>query len=382
MNIAFVISTKIWSGVKTWMLEFGGELARQGDRVHYFASDPRFLQELEGQGASVHALKFGADYNPRTVLYFWRKFGALEIDIACMNIQKELRTAGIAARLRRIPVIHRVGLPGDITAKWDQRLTRRWIVTRMLVPSEVMREEILQVHPFVTPGQVACIHNGKRIVGPPKTEKGDPVRFAISSRLDPDKRHEDLLAALKRLLDEGIANFRLDIYGEGSRREEIERTIRQTGLESRVRLAGFSRDLPALLPGYDFAVLVSGREGLPNTVLEYLAAGLPVVASDTGGTREAVEDGTNGFLFSPGDVGRLTELLKTCIALPAPRYAELSANAQRRIAERFERSTQARRLHDFFQAAVGGPAVNATEAPNPDRRPAGTDRHEERKEPA
>src|SRR3990170_1126059 len=121
MRVAFVNSTRIWSGVKTWMLEFGTELRGLGDEVHYFAGDARFVEELRRRGHHAERLRFGFDYHPATIARFWRAFRRLGMEIACLNIHKELRTAGIAARLLGIPVVHRVGLPGDITGKWDQR---------------------------------------------------------------------------------------------------------------------------------------------------------------------------------------------------------------------------------------------------------------------
>ena len=103
MKIAFVNATTIWSGVKTWMLEFGSELRSLGDQVFYIVSDPRFETELRRRGHDVVLLRFGADYSPVTIGRCRRLFRAHGTQVTCMNIQKELRTAGIAARLLGLP---------------------------------------------------------------------------------------------------------------------------------------------------------------------------------------------------------------------------------------------------------------------------------------
>jgi glycosyltransferase involved in cell wall biosynthesis len=347
MRVAFVNSTRIWSGVKTWMLEFGTELRSLGDEVSFFASDPRFCQELERLGHAAYPVRFGFDYNPATIGRFWRAFRRLRIEVACMNLQKELRSAGIAACLLGIPVIHRVGLPGDLSAKWDQRLAQRLIVDRILVTSRIMREDILRRWPFVAAHRIEAIHNGKAVTGAPHLRMNRPVRFVMTSRLEPDKRHGDLLWALKQLLEEGIGEFTVDLFGEGALRSELERRIGELGLRERVHMRGFSRDLERLLPGFDFGVLTSHYESLANAVLEYLSAGLPVIATATGGIPEMVFPEQNGYLFQAGDATALTIFLKAAVTMNDEEYARLSANAIRTIHEQFHRTAQARRLHDF-----------------------------------
>jgi glycosyltransferase involved in cell wall biosynthesis len=352
MRVAFVNSTRIWSGVKTWMLEFGTELRRLGDTVHYFAIDSRFVEELLREGHSAERLPFGLDYNPRTVLRFWWAFRRLGIQVACMNIQKELRSAGIAARLLGIPVVHRVGLPGDLTGKWDRRLTHRLIVSRILVPSHAMRADLLARCPFIAPDDVYVIPNGKRLTGRAKVRIGRPVRFVMASRLEPGKRHEDVLAVLATLREPGMPPFALDIFGEGRMAEPLGRQIAALGLAGHVRLLGFSRELRRLLPEYDIGLLASENEGLPNTALEFLAAGLPVLATDAGGTAEAVRPGRDGWLYSAGDREALRAKLRECLALSDARYAEMSAAAIARMSQEFDPARLALRLHEFFAEAM------------------------------
>ena len=104
------------------------------------------------------------------------------------------------------------------------------------------------------------------------------------------------------------------LFGEGPLRGELERRVAELGLRGRVVLPGFRTDLDSLIGGADVVVLPSYTEGLPNVALEASAAGVPVVATAVGGTPEAIADGVNGFLVSPGQpmsiATKVSELLR------------------------------------------------------------------------
>ena len=106
--------------------------------------------------------------------------------------------------------------------------------------------------------------------------------------------------------------------GDGPLRSEVENQVRALQLKSSVHLLGMRRDIPRLLQASDVLVLSSrGWEGLPLTVLEAMASALPVIASDVGGTREALQDGETGYLYPPGDAATLASLLLRLAGDPA-----------------------------------------------------------------
>ena len=110
----------------------------------------------------------------------------------------------------------------------------------------------------------------------------------------------DLLLKSFAKLDE---SFFLTILGEGEKRDELIKMIKESCLESRVDLKGFSSNPYAYMKEADLLVLSSRYEGLPNVVLEANSLGLGVVAYDSsGGTGEIIEDGINGYLVKPFDV--------------------------------------------------------------------------------
>lgn len=142
------------------------------------------------------------------------------------------------------------------------------------------------------------------------TEKDKVI--GIVSKLWDGKGHEILIRTLKRLKVER-ENIKLVIVGEGYLRERLERLIKSLDLEGSVVFTGFQSDVSDIITTFDVAVLPSFFEGMGRVLLEAMAMGKPVVASNVGGIPDLVDNGTNGFLTRAGDVNELfnalTELL-------------------------------------------------------------------------
>jgi glycosyltransferase involved in cell wall biosynthesis len=136
-------------------------------------------------------------------------------------------------------------------------------------------------------------------------------RLISVGRLAAPKDWSTLLSALAELDPETFAE--LVIVGDGPDRERVE-DERNRRLPERVRLLGERDDVPGLLSDADVFVLASRSEGLPLSVVEAMAAGLPVVASDVGGLRELVRDGETGVLVPPGDPAALADALRPLLA--------------------------------------------------------------------
>ncbi|MEM1212012.1 MAG: glycosyltransferase [Planctomycetota bacterium] len=126
-----------------------------------------------------------------------------------------------------------------------------------------------------------------------------PVVFH-TARFHPVKDHALSLRGFGELL-KTVPSAWLVLVGDGPERGFIEQQVRVLGLKERVVLTGVRDDARQLLPGADAAVLSSKSEGMSVTILEAMAAGVPVVATDVGGNRELIEHGRTGLLTPPGD---------------------------------------------------------------------------------
>src|SRR5262249_4735618 len=127
----------------------------------------------------------------------------------------------------------------------------------------------------------------------------------------------------------------------------------------RFALPGAVADVPGFLAGLDVAVLPSRAEGMSNALLEYMAAGRPVVATPVGATPEVIEDGVHGLLVQPGDPEALAAAIGRLLSDLAL-ASRLGAAARARARGRYGREAMVRRFEEFYtrliaKTAGGGP---------------------------
>lgn len=152
-------------------------------------------------------------------------------------------------------------------------------------------------------------------------------------RLVAVKDHETLLEALA-VLARKVNRLQAVVVGDGPLLDLLARRRSELGLDGVVRFLRHRDDVEKVLGALDIFVLSSVSEGLPNTILEAMAAGLPVVATDVGGVGEMVVHGETGLLVPPGSPGRLSDALLGLVANPAAR-TRLGATARRRVQTQF-----------------------------------------------
>jgi len=145
-----------------------------------------------------------------------------------------------------------------------------------------------------------------------------------TGRLDPIKGLDLLLRAFARI--DPARRAHLLLAGDGPIRPQIEQTVAALGLTERVHLLGTRSDVPSLLKAADVYTLPSRTEGLPNALLEAMAAGVPIVTTDAPGCRDLIEDKRTGLVVPYGDIDALAAALSDLLTDPA-RAAELGHNA-------------------------------------------------------
>lgn len=219
----------------------------------------------------------------------------------------------------------------------------------VVAPSPAVRDELLAAG--FSPDVVILLPSGVPI-GPPSTAArrlqarqaiatanaamslGADTRLAIyTGRLHEGKRLDDLIAAWARVVVRQ-SDTRLWLVGEGNEHQALSRQIAALGLSGRVLLPGAFDNVDDLLAAADVFVLPSESEGLSQALLEAMAAGLPVVASNIAGNRDAVRPGVDGLLFPPGDVAALAAAIENVFA-DRSLAVGLGAAARRRVEECF-----------------------------------------------
>jgi len=222
-----------------------------------------------------------------------------------------------AARLAGVPVIiGSVRDIGDIWTPWQHEVQKVCLrmADHIIMNAEAIRKDLLQRgyspdHLTVIPNGIDLArfkisHTGEIVRRELNIPPGAPV-VGVLSRLMRIKGHEYFLRAAA-LIAARVPQVRFLIVGDTKihhdYRDGLKRLAVTLGLQDRVIFTGFRLDVPELLAALSVSVLPSlGLEGLSNSLLESLAAGLPVVATRVGGTPEIIEDGVNGLLVPPAD---------------------------------------------------------------------------------
>jgi glycosyltransferase involved in cell wall biosynthesis len=180
------------------------------------------------------------------------------------------------------------------------------------------------------------------------------VVFVVLANLLPYKGHEDLFVAL-RGMGQKDADWIAVLIGSG--RPERERFLRglaaQFGLKDRVVFAGQRADVPSMLSAADVGVLPSHQEGFSNALLEYMAAGLPVVATNVGGNRDAVVDGKTGFLVPAASPDALSKALDR-MRLDASLRPNMGQEGRARVSECFSLTHCVNAYEVFYRSLLEG----------------------------
>ncbi len=169
-------------------------------------------------------------------------------------------------------------------------------------------------------------------------------------RLSRVKGNDVLVRAFARLAG-SRNNCRLVIAGEGEDRPFVEKTIRETGLQDRVRLLGHRSDAAAVLSAYDVYALPSRREGMPNALLEAMAVGLPAAASRVDGVLELSSSLWVDCLAAPGDPEALAAALARLLDDPQERERQARENQAR--AREFGLEKMVQRYQELYESCGG-----------------------------
>ena len=166
-------------------------------------------------------------------------------------------------------------------------------------------------------------------------------------RVDANKNHEMIIRAFAGLAEK-YPDYRLVIYGEGDLRPSLLRMAEKMGLKDRVRLPGSISDVASAIYKASFFVLSSYSEGMPNTLIEAMALGIPSISTDCpcGGPAELIEDGVNGYLIEPGDWEKLQDILQKLV--DDPRLAQKVGENAAKIQETLNPDRMNKMWEDYF----------------------------------
>jgi glycosyltransferase involved in cell wall biosynthesis len=246
--------------------------------------------------------------------------------------------AAIAQRLTGVPLVTTVQIAGlehlpqpvrALGRAYEQTLGRFILArsSRLIAVSPSVRAHLLVLG--ADPQKITVIPNGVDLARfravPRSTVVGEPATVAFVGRLIHNKGPEKLLQALLELHRERLP-FRARFYGDGPMRSELAARARAAG--GAIEFVGQVSDVAERLAEVDLLVRPSLTEGLPLAVLEAMASGVCVIASDIPGNRDLIRDGINGVLVPPGDLARLKLAIRALLQDSAQRARLAAAGAE------------------------------------------------------
>ena len=341
------------------------------------------VPELEAAGIPVHPLSVSRAYDPRVLGRVARLLRRRDIRV----LHSHLPSAGLIGRLASIfsPVKARVYSEHNVLGSYHplmalmDRLTYRMDDATIAVSDTVAQSA--SRWPVLRPGNLVTIKNGVSV-----GELGDLREARVSARrnlgldekdfvvgniahLKPEKAHSVLIDSIK-IASESIPDLKCVVIGQEKFPGTLDRLkaqARDLGIESNVLFTGFRTDARALTPAFDLFVLSSDFEGLPISMLEAMAMGVPPVVTDVGGVHEVVEDGKDGYVVARRDPGALAGRMVELANDPSLRTAMSEAAAKKITAqfgmERVVRATEALYLDLLRRNGETLPAISGSADP-------------------
>ncbi len=178
----------------------------------------------------------------------------------------------------------------------------------------------------------------------------DAFAIAVIAQLIKRKGHRFLLDVIPGLLAVH-PNIKVVFFGQGAAEEQLRALAARLGCSAAVHFAGFRHDLDACLSAFDLLVHPAEKEGLGVAMLKAAAVGLPVIAFDIAGCREAVRHLKTGILVPPGDLAGLQAAIGTMVEEPEIR-AELGAAGRQRMLDEFSVETMVDRYLDVYREVL------------------------------
>lgn len=331
LRLLQVVHTTGYGGLERQVLSLSLGLREAGHSVTLaLRPDSWLAQQAQRESLAWEPVRFRGLLDPLSHLGLWRIVRRRRIDVVHGHSRRSAFYSALSGRLGRcgsVATVHSLQ-----TWKGFQRNQRMIAVSGavrdFLVRKGLPAARIDRVYNGV--GGIAPPSPGERVIARARLGLGERcIAVAMVGRIVPHKGHDLLVRALVCRPSQ-LADVQVFVVGDPDSEwgRHVLRLARRLGVESRVHMLGYHDDVQPLLHAMDIFVQPSRSEALSLSLLEAMAAGLPVVAARTGGMPEVVEHGGNGLLFESDDAGDLADQLVRLVD-PAERARVAREAAQR-----------------------------------------------------
>lgn len=364
-KLAFVTSGSAWGGVEQHIFDLLQSIDNAGFSIWLLtlAAVDLYTQRLPSGQTGVRVI---LNLSHRSFLAYWRQFRSIRPDVVIFEageIGDFPWYAYLAAKLcggRVVDFSHHVRDPGEAAAGnglwgrarrlfgWrarhmlDRRLTHRFsdvivaggtTVKDNLIQTYGYRDDEILVIPYGIDTARFCPARNAKSALPGGVLRPDEPLLVCVSRLAQHKRIDILLDALKLLDDQGVA-FHCVVAGAGNMETQLKTQRDSLGLVERVRFAGFVDDTLPYLQAADLFVLPSDEEGFGLVLIEAMACGVPCVAADSGGPRDIITHGRDGWIVERGSPERFAAAIRDALA-DRESLLEMGRRARETAVQRF-----------------------------------------------
>lgn len=374
LRLALVCAARRWTGGERCMVAVANGLAARGHDV-LLAHDPRGpVGERLGPAVRAAPVVVRNDVDPAAVLRLRGLLREHRADVVCVNTFRELKVGGLAARLAgRARVVNRKGAVDPLYGGLRERLLYRWLLDVLVRDSEAGIRAVREGNPWFR-GPVLQARNGVDAAAldavPPAPRESfgasaDEVVIAIMDRPGRARGSPELAAACAlAAAGDDLPPIRIAIFGQLGRETEAGIRGRLAGAGDRVRVSFLgvrpSAEALRIVRASDVFARISWTDSMCYAVLEAMAMGIPVLASDVGGLPEAVQAEVTGWLAPPGDTQSLARAV-TALARDAGLRRRMGAAGRQRAAQEFGEKRMLDEYEAAFRFAVGiAPAGVAT----------------------
>lgn len=392
MKILVIFPSTIRGGVEEYTLRITSAAVREGWEVH--AAFPRtdgtasLVQDFTARGMHYHPLEIAEASYPRLTTTAVRKYlphfartvfllRQIKPDVVQIALPYPDFCLGsiLACGFLQVPTVVRFGL---VPSKWlfgaKQLKAYAWARARnqqWVAVSENNRKLICES--FQIPyDEVRCIYNGTKLMSAPivtnqeesnslrhqlRQELGVPATSKLAltvGRLDPQKGYDNLVPAIPHIIKE-FPDVRFVWVGEGKQRDSLVSKLREYGVEDKVLFLGYRSDVPRLLASADLFIFPTHYEGHPSALLEAMAYGLPVIASDASSIPEIIEDMKHGLLCRTDDSCSLLEAIRWALRHPE-KMQEMAQKTKLRVQD-FSEAKMIQETLDLWQKLSQTPRI-------------------------
>jgi glycosyltransferase involved in cell wall biosynthesis len=361
VRVCFLIDELAPAGTETQLLALICRLNRRRVQPHLclLRGENERSRALEPDCCPVLRLGVGSLRSPATLPRLWRLGRYLRrqrIDVLQVYFPDSTYVGVPVGWLAGVPVVRTRNNIGHWLTPLHRGLGRllNRLTAATVANCEAARTALVEAE-RPRPESVIVLENGVDLERfeaiPALDERPAPLtRVAALANLRRVKGLDVLIEAAARLVSShpGVT-FR--VGGEGPERGALQRQLEGLGLVDSFRLYGSVADVPAFLAETDVAVLPSRAEGMSNAVLEYMAAGRAIVATDVGGNGRLLEHGVHGLLVPPDDPAALAGAIAALLS-DRSWACRLGAAARQRARAQFSRAAMVGRFEDFFEDVV------------------------------